>query len=261
MARQIINVGTAPNDGTGDTLKTSFTKCNANFLELYSAVAGVVPTTISDTPPGSPTNGSLWWESDTGILWISYNDGTSTQWVAVAGGSATVSGLVLLNTVTATAAATVDFTSLLTGAFDEYEVHFSGAYSSSDADTFLCRVGQVGVYQTTAGYYYALNVAASSGVNAPSGSAAGGGVVMSYPALVSNLAARALSGKMSIAAPLGTVAYKQITFNSAYVTSTNAYHVAFGAGMWAGNTNAVDSLRFQMLTGTISGTFKLYGVR
>lgn len=37
--------------------------------------------TISDTPPGSPTDGMLWWESDTGNLYIRYNDGTSTQWV------------------------------------------------------------------------------------------------------------------------------------------------------------------------------------
>jgi hypothetical protein len=44
MAQQTINTGTAPNDGTGDTLKTSFTKCNANFTELYGAVAS--PTTL-----------------------------------------------------------------------------------------------------------------------------------------------------------------------------------------------------------------------
>lgn len=36
MAKQTINTGTAPNDGTGDTLKTSFTKANANFTELYA---------------------------------------------------------------------------------------------------------------------------------------------------------------------------------------------------------------------------------
>jgi hypothetical protein len=41
MAQQTINVGTAPNDGTGDTLKTSFTKCNANFTELYNGAAGL----------------------------------------------------------------------------------------------------------------------------------------------------------------------------------------------------------------------------
>lgn len=34
---------------------------------------------IADTPPSSPTAGELWWESDTGILWLYYG----TQWIAV----------------------------------------------------------------------------------------------------------------------------------------------------------------------------------
>jgi hypothetical protein len=42
--------------------------------------------TISDTPPSSPTQGQLWWESDSGLLCLSYNDGNSTQWIAVGGG-------------------------------------------------------------------------------------------------------------------------------------------------------------------------------
>jgi hypothetical protein len=42
--------------------------------------AGASAVYISDTPPvGAPDN-SLWWESDTGILFVRYNDGTSTQW-------------------------------------------------------------------------------------------------------------------------------------------------------------------------------------
>ena len=36
---------------------------------------------VGDTPPtGAPVN-SLWWESDSGLLFILYNDGNSTQWV------------------------------------------------------------------------------------------------------------------------------------------------------------------------------------
>jgi hypothetical protein len=37
VTQQIINVGAAPNDGTGDPARTAFTKCNANFSELYGA--------------------------------------------------------------------------------------------------------------------------------------------------------------------------------------------------------------------------------
>ncbi len=36
MAKQIINVGSSANDGTGDPNRTAFQKCNSNFDELYS---------------------------------------------------------------------------------------------------------------------------------------------------------------------------------------------------------------------------------
>lgn len=39
MARQNINIGTTANDKTGDPLRTSFIKTNANFTELYANVA------------------------------------------------------------------------------------------------------------------------------------------------------------------------------------------------------------------------------
>ena len=35
MAKQVINTGTVPDDGTGDTLRNAFVKTNANFTELY----------------------------------------------------------------------------------------------------------------------------------------------------------------------------------------------------------------------------------
>lgn len=36
MPKQSINIGSAPNDGTGDSLRTAFGKVNDNFNELYS---------------------------------------------------------------------------------------------------------------------------------------------------------------------------------------------------------------------------------
>jgi hypothetical protein len=36
MAKQVINIGSVPNDGTGDPLRTSQGKCNDNFDELYA---------------------------------------------------------------------------------------------------------------------------------------------------------------------------------------------------------------------------------
>jgi hypothetical protein len=42
---------------------------------------GGAATFIGDSPPGSPTAGQLWWESDSGNLLIWYSDVNSSQWV------------------------------------------------------------------------------------------------------------------------------------------------------------------------------------
>ena len=39
MAKQTISIGTSANDGTGDPLRTAFTKINANFTDLYGSTA------------------------------------------------------------------------------------------------------------------------------------------------------------------------------------------------------------------------------
>ena len=55
MAKQTINIGTAPNAGNGDPLRTGFTKTNANFTELYNAV-DTIPTDVNQL---SDTDGLL----------------------------------------------------------------------------------------------------------------------------------------------------------------------------------------------------------
>ena len=50
---------------------------------------------VSDSPPANVANGFLWWQSNTGSLYIRYGDGDSSQWVATQqqglGGGATFS--------------------------------------------------------------------------------------------------------------------------------------------------------------------------
>jgi hypothetical protein len=52
MAKQTINIGTAPNDGTGTPLRTAFDYCNLNFTELYTAVG---PSGNNIVVPGTAT--------------------------------------------------------------------------------------------------------------------------------------------------------------------------------------------------------------
>lgn len=60
---------------------------------IYSATSGAwqklpgntfATTAISDTPPVSPANGDLWWNSADGKFYIYYSDGSSAQWVSAA---------------------------------------------------------------------------------------------------------------------------------------------------------------------------------
>ncbi|MBW4486123.1 MAG: hypothetical protein KME14_26670 [Tildeniella torsiva UHER 1998/13D] len=48
MSLDLINVGIEPNDGTGDPPRVAGQKINANFQELYLAVAATEPTTALD---------------------------------------------------------------------------------------------------------------------------------------------------------------------------------------------------------------------
>jgi len=93
MAQQIINVGTATNDGTGDNLRTGAIKINENFTELYS-----LPSIPAQTNQGGKflsTNGStLVWttNSSTGTTLPDVlnnsgkfltTDGSSTSWSTI----------------------------------------------------------------------------------------------------------------------------------------------------------------------------------
>ncbi len=49
MAKQVINIGSTANDGTGSTLRAAFDICNDNFTELYNDDAGDVGSIIAGT--------------------------------------------------------------------------------------------------------------------------------------------------------------------------------------------------------------------
>ena len=46
MAKQTVGIGSAANDGTGDTLRAGADKINDNFTEIYNALGN--GTTLTD---------------------------------------------------------------------------------------------------------------------------------------------------------------------------------------------------------------------
>ena len=86
-----INPATATplvESGTG-AVGTSAKYAREDHVHPLGPGGGGSSVLVSDTPPVGAPDKSLWWESDTGNLYIRYNDGDSTQWVlAVPGTSA-----------------------------------------------------------------------------------------------------------------------------------------------------------------------------
>jgi len=70
MTQQLINIGSAPNDGTGDTLRNAGSKINNNFTELYSRQGYTLPT-ASDVTLGGIKVGSGLSINPTGELSVS----------------------------------------------------------------------------------------------------------------------------------------------------------------------------------------------
>jgi Collagen triple helix repeat (20 copies) len=70
---------TAPTPTAGDNDTSVAT--TAFVTTAIGAIPAGSTVTISDTPPGSPADNTLWWNSSDGCLYIYYYDGNTRQWV------------------------------------------------------------------------------------------------------------------------------------------------------------------------------------
>ena len=55
MSKQSINVGTSPNDKSGDKLRDAMIKINSNFDELYSGLTGTTTVYVASSLSGLTT--------------------------------------------------------------------------------------------------------------------------------------------------------------------------------------------------------------
>jgi hypothetical protein len=79
-----IGVGYAGSTGYTGSSAAGYTGSSGSVGYTGSAGSGGgggTSVTLSATPPGSANTGDLWWSSETGSLYVYYNDGDSSQWV------------------------------------------------------------------------------------------------------------------------------------------------------------------------------------
>ncbi|WP_343347676.1 hypothetical protein WJT74_05210 [Sphingomicrobium sp. XHP0239] len=216
MAKQTIDTGAVPNDGTGDSIRTAFGKANANFDELYDGVDGSleVAANLADLADAADARDNL----------DVYSTGEVDAVVAGAGGggggATTLDGLTDVDTTTA---APTDGQALIFDDVDDTwkpgDLPSGGAGGDLLASNNLSDVADVEASQQNLGL---ANVALAQPATF---NFSGNGEARFYADVEMTLTQQATSGT-------GTIAYEKSTTASPATFSGTTSPISLQAGAW-----------------------------
>jgi len=90
---------------TGNTIGDMWIATDNQHLYIWDGTMwddagplGTSTTTTADNAPSNPKDGDMWWESDSGIFWVYYDDGNTSQWVQAGGAAASINQNAVLKT-------------------------------------------------------------------------------------------------------------------------------------------------------------------
>ena len=214
---------------------------------------------------GSAAQGDILYRD--GSAWARLGAGTSGQVLKTQGAASNptwaAAGMVLIQTQTASASATLDFTTGLNDTYDDYLVIVSNLAPATDDVQFQMQVGtgggptwQTTLYQTS----YTLHVNGSAS-NLGSSSLANMHMAASTATDgVGNASGEHWSGQIWFDNP-DAAKFQQFRFQGSYVrAASNHICSVAGAGGWF-SAAAITGLRFKFSSGNIaSGRISLYGI-
>ena len=175
--------------------------------------------------------------------------------------------LILLSTQTASASASISFTSGIDSTYDSYVFKFYDIHPSSDDNrfTFQCSTDGGSNYNTTltsTGFqaYHTEGGSSSLEYSASLDSAQGTGFLPLNASIGADTDESSV-GTLKLFSPSSTTFVKHfIAENNAYIES-NGTDIFYTAGYF-NTTSAIDAIQFKMLSGNIDdGIIKMYGVK
>lgn len=176
--------------------------------------------------------------------------------------------LILLSTQTASASATISFTTGLDSTYDEYQFHFINMHPATDDVGFQFNMStdagsNYNVTKTTTAFQ-AFHFEDNSSTNLSYSTSHDLAQSTSYQNLTTglgNASDESLSGSLTLFNPSST------TYVKHFIANCNAYYfqnmsLEFFTAGYGNTTSAVNAVRFQMSSGNIDdGIIKLYGVK
>tara|TARA_R100001224_G_C4009435_1_gene145629 strand:+ start:339 stop:953 length:615 start_codon:yes stop_codon:yes gene_type:complete len=182
----------------------------------------------------------------------------------------TVSGagqMVLLQTITASADTEIDFTSLFTSTYKNYELHGTNVHVSSDGAHIGMRFFVGGSIKSDSHYRYTRIRLYSGSTSSVSDMVVGAveqtdtDFAMVGGESVGNATGENTNFKITIFDPLGTDNYKMMKAETSYIDLSPDSGQIHASGHYKNGTAALTGVRIFPNTGNIaSGELKLYGV-
>jgi predicted ribosome-associated RNA-binding protein Tma20 len=229
MAQQMINVGTTPNDGSGDPLRTAFEKCNNNFTELYST--SFTPARIANGAsyvqiPSGDGNVEITINDNANIVLIT-QAGTYVNGVLSATGNIDSGNLRTVGVVSATG--NITGSSILASGLVSAAGNIRGANVNAGANVYATT--HTGVTASLSGNVQAGNLRTAGQVSAAGNVSGqfiiGDGGFLSNVTVTSNVAVSQIANGTSIISIAGSGANATITVggvaNVAVVASTGLW--------------------------------------
>lgn len=184
--------------------------------------------------------------------------------LSLSAGSLTATGggggaLVLLEQYTASASATLDFTTFISATYDDYVFRLIGLVPVTNNVDFYMRLSVSGAFDSGANYVNNSALVASTGDTAVKATLTA--FAARNAAEIGNTAASGLSGHIDLFNPQSTVLGKRIGGNIRWSGSAGNYINSIMDGYWTTSGSAVDGVRFLFSSGNIaSGTIRVYGI-
>ena len=231
------------------------------LADVNLGLASIVMTTKGDLRVFDASPERLVVGSNKQVLEADSAEGPGVKWGTPA--------LTLLGTQVASNSVAIDFESLITSAYDEYEIHFHDLLPATDAQflELLTSTDNGSSYDTSIGDYSSSVEGTKSTQNtylSEANASGGASIILSFNLTadaINNTTGQIASGKIIISNPLSTTK-TLIRSEIIYISSGNVDALILVRALAQRKAlEDVDAIRLLMQAGNIvSGTFKFYGV-
>lgn len=248
--------------GTTDTYTITYNDATTSTFDVYNGADGTGSGDVSG-PASSVDDRIATFDGLTGKI-IQDGGQTIAEVIAAAVASVTPSGLVLLDTKTASNSATLDFISSIDSTYDQYVFEITALVPASSSQIRFITSANNGSSWDNAASNYADTIIynTTAGTSASTGTTGAANARLCFNSVDNTSSQGGMNARLVLKNPASTTQRKSMSFQSDFPTNTTTGY-AFETGQATRLATAViNGVRFYASTGNLStGVIRMYGVK